>query len=106
MKLNFKINKYYLLIHALKQTREPFISWAKFQDKIWKKFPRGYYLYSWYSDAAFIDIKSPKDFGKIFKEAGQLIKNSFRFKEFKRLYKETQKYLFLVKKEWERNKEK
>lgn len=107
MKLEFKINKYYLLIHILKQSELSFPEWEKFQNKLcklWEKNPEGYYLFSWYSEAIFIRRKSLLKLDNTLKEAKKLIQEVLRLEDFQRLYEETKKYLPFVENQWQRNK--
>lgn len=38
MKLEFKINKYYLAGYAMTSKNKPFPVWEKLEEKIWQKY--------------------------------------------------------------------
>lgn len=104
MNLYFKINKHYLLAHALGQPDIPFLAWKKIKDKLWEKFPRAFYLLTFHSEAIFIGSDSLNGLDDANKEAKSFIKGVLKSNEFKRLYKETEKYLVVMKKQWSKNK--
>ncbi len=45
MELRFKINKYYLLAHALKSEHSPFDGWVNLPNKLWKISNDAYFFY-------------------------------------------------------------
>ena len=105
VELKFKINKYYLLAHALKSNRAPFAEWVGLSNKLWNISNDGYWflfnpsmqdkIFAKINDANFdtffIEIKN--DIEKIFSTA-------FKSKEFLKLYKETKKYKKFLGQEW------
>jgi len=104
MKLQFKINKYYLLIHALGQADLPFPEWVNLQNRLWGKFPKSFYLLTFHSEVAFIGNNPLKELTDTYREAKKLIQQALKSKEFQRLYQESAKYLSFIKNQWERNK--
>jgi len=113
MKFKFKINKYYLVGYAIASRNKPFLVWEKLEEKIWQKYkdePAYYFLNPKYislsleklqTDFTEKNIKSV--FTKQVKTLGGIYNDIFKTKEFKRLYKETYKYLQFVKKQWQKN---
>lgn len=113
MKLEFKINKYYLVGYAIASKNKPFSAWKKLEEKIWQKYkdePAYYFLnpkhINWTLEQIQIDF-SGKNFQSVFKKHSLILKKIyqevFKSKEFKKLYKETNDYLQLVKNQWRRN---
>lgn len=113
MKLKFKINKYYLAGYAMMSKNKPFSAWQKLEEKIWKKYrgePAYYFLnqkyISWALEKIQTDFLDKNIKGVFLKQVSVLKKiyqDIFKTKEFKRLYKETEKYLTFVKKQWQKN---
>lgn len=105
MELKFKINKYYLLTHALKSNTTPFVGWIEFSNKLWNISNDGYWFLfnSSMQDKIFAKINDA-NFDTFFIEIKNDIKKIFSFafksKEFLKLYKETKDYLELLEKEW------
>lgn len=116
MELNFKINKYYLLFHAMKEEYFPFREWVNLQNKLWEISSDSYW---------FLFNPSMRDmiFAKIFtqsendnnldnfldilkNDSKKIIAAAFKYEEFARLYKETEEYLKSLEKEWESKQEK
>jgi len=101
--LNFKINKKYLLVHALNSSQPlPFDSFVNLQNKLWKKFPTIYYLfanpailYIQNEDTELLNINK-EDYKNFFMTA-------LSSAEFKKLFSETEKYLKFVKNQWTKN---
>lgn len=106
MKFKFKINKYYLLIHALGQADLPFPEWVNLQNRLWEKFPKSFYLLTFHSEIAFIGREPLKGLSDTCQEAKRLIQEALKSKEFQRLYRESKDYLSLVKKQWAKNQKK
>lgn len=106
MELSFKINKYYLLAHALKSEQSPFGGWVNLPNKLWEISNNAYsFLFNPSSqDIIFTKIESDKDFGlflnTIAKDSDKIISTAFKSEEFTRLYKETEKYKESIEKEW------
>lgn len=111
MELSFKINKYYLLAHTLKSEQSPFSDWVNLPNKLWEISNDAYYfLFNPSSqDIIFTKIENDKDFNvflnNIMKNSDKIITIALKSKEFVRLYKETEKYMESVEKEWN-NKQK
>ena len=113
MKFEFKINKYYLVGYAMTSKHKPFPAWGKLEERIWQEYknePAYYFLNPKYisltleklqTDFTENNIKSV--FIKQIKILEKIYKDIFKTKEFKRLYKETYKYLQFVKKQWQKN---
>jgi len=105
MKLEFKINKTYLLVHALKQQILPFPEWVGLKNYLWKMSPQGYeFLIG--SPEIFLKISNSKEVDKIIRKSFQLIKKGIKRKEFRRLYQETKEYKSWLEKEWQQSKNK
>ncbi|PIU99054.1 hypothetical protein COS59_01855 [Candidatus Wolfebacteria bacterium CG03_land_8_20_14_0_80_36_15] len=114
MKFEFKINKYYLVGHVMVSKNKPFPAWKKLEEKIWQKYkdePAYYFLnpkhISWTLETIQIDSSNKNIKGVFLKHISTLEKiyqEIFKSKEFKRLYKETEKYLKFVKRQWQKNK--
>ncbi|MFA4890044.1 MAG: hypothetical protein WC587_00195 [Candidatus Paceibacterota bacterium] len=105
MKLNFKINKYYLLVHSLGQRDLPFPEWKNLQNKLWKKYPDSYLLLSRMPELAFIKTNSSKELSRICSGIEKIISIASSSREFTRLLKETKKYLEFVKNQWNKNRD-
>lgn len=111
MKLEFKINKYYLVGHAMASKNKPFPAWKKLEEKIWQKYkeePAYYFLnpkhVNWAVDQIkfkFLNSNIQFVFQKKALQLEKIYRDVFKTKEFKRLYKETEKYLKFLKKQWE-----
>lgn len=109
IKLNFKIDKDYLVYHTLINTDED-----RFSSKNYKEDIISFQNYAWNLDkeiynfllrrssGCFLDIKflTSFDLNKKFKKFFSKIKKS---KVFQIIYKQTQKYLTKSKKEWAEN---
>jgi hypothetical protein len=106
MKLQFKINKHYLLVHALRQTDLPFPAWVNLQNRLWKRYPKAFYLLSLHPEVALVGKSPLKELTKTCCEAKKLIQEALKSKEFQRLHRESKDYLSLIKKQWAKNQEK
>lgn len=104
LKINFKLNKYYLLVNALGQMDLPFPEWVNLQNKLWEKYPKSFYFLTNHPEVAFIGNKPFKNLFETSKETAKMLKEAFKMKEFQRLYKESRDYLVSLKKEWTINK--
>ncbi len=120
MKLQFKIDKAYLLARAMEyysfENKKPFHEWRNLEQSIWEehKDKIGYYLLkkkhlSWaieniWIGAAAKKVHLRKFFSDAVEEAEMIQGELFKYPEFKRLYSETQKYFATVTKQWTRNK--
>lgn len=106
MELRFKINKYYLLAHALKSEHPPFDGWVNLPSKLWEISNNAYcFLFNPSShDIIFTKVENDKDFdiflNTITNDSGKIIATAFKSEEFARLYEETEKYRVSVEKEW------
>jgi hypothetical protein len=113
MKFEFKINKYYLVGYAIASKNKPFPSWKKLEERIWQKYkeePAYYFLNPKYISLAIERLQTSfddKNIEKVFKNYSlklkKIYKEIFKTKEFKRLFKETEKHLLLAKKQWNKN---
>jgi hypothetical protein len=102
MKLNFKIDKKYLLAHSLRQNITPFPEWNNFKNYLWKESVLGYQFLSG-SPEAFLQSNKTRE---LIKAGDKLYKKSLEKKEFKKLLAETEKYRLWLEKEWHKNKNK
>ncbi len=100
-KLKFKLNKYYLLAHALPLSDLPFPAWENLQNKLWEEFPKAYYLLTTHPEIAFIGKQPLKELSETYTQVKKMMRKAFVSKEFKRLYKESRTYLHLLQKQWE-----
>ena len=105
IKLEFKINKSYLLVHALRQNILPFPEWVNLKNYLWQISPNGYSLLSG-SPEVFLQMATIKSGEKILWDSLRLLKKGINRKEFKRLYRETTDYSRWLKQEWKNNKDK
>lgn len=107
MELSFKINRYYLLAHALKSECSPFGGWVNLPNKLWEISNDAYcFLFNPRShDIIFTKIEKDKDldvfFNTITNDSNKIITTAFKSKEFARLRKETKKYMKSIEKEWD-----
>ncbi len=104
MRLSFHINPDYVFLHALNmsQQKEPFSSWSKFTNSIWEESPAIFYFLA--SSPEYILYCSQNEgILSIAKKAEKNLKKIRRTKQYKRLVRETEKYLLLVKKQWLKN---
>jgi hypothetical protein len=108
MKLKFKINEEYLLIHSINFRKpNPFPKWVEIKNKAWDKSPLAYSFLMGRPELCFLENKENKDlFNKLSKEADSVIKLIKNSKEFKKLKKETEEYLYFVENQWNNNKDK
>jgi len=118
MKLKFRINKYYLVSHTISSYNQfhltPFTGWKKLEKKLWKKYKNepAYYLLNpkhvnWALEQIYSSIGTEgvdKAFIKITQSFKKILKDILKSPEFKRLLKETNNYLFFVKKQWRENR--
>lgn len=106
MKLIFKINKYYILGHALRSTNSPFQGWENFQDRLYQISNTGYYIFR-RPELALVNINNENDLRKFFSALGndfkKIIKTTLKSKDFFRLLEETKDYHRFVKNQWEKN---
>lgn len=105
MKLEFKINKSYSLVHALKQRFDelPFLEWDNLQNKLWKEFPDAFYFFNPCPENIFLSKSPSEKIERAYKQFEPMVESGLKSKEFQRLYEETEKYLLFVKKQWENN---
>ncbi|MCX6812985.1 MAG: hypothetical protein NTV77_00615 [Candidatus Azambacteria bacterium] len=113
MKFDFKINKYYLVSYAMTSKYKPFSGWEKLEDKIWEKHkyePAYYFLNSKYINWAIEKLQtdfSDENIKDVFLKQASILEKIyqeiFKTKEFKRLYKETERHLKLVENQWQKN---
>lgn len=116
MKFKFKINKYYLVSHTMISENKPFSDWKKLEEKIWRKYknePAYYFLNPKHINWAlktiqtdFLNNSIKKSFLKQSLILEKIYSEIFKSKEFKRLYKETEKYLKFVENQWRKNEKK
>lgn len=114
MKFEFKINKYYLVSHAITQSKKPFPAWIKLEKRLWQKYknePAYYFLNPKHIKWALeqMQINSINQnlelvFNKNTKILKKIYNEIFKTKEFERLYEETKKYLIFVKGQWRKNR--
>lgn len=102
LKLDFKINKIYLLVHALGQHILPFPEWVNLKNYLWKVSPEGY-LFLTGTPEIFLEISTSENAKKIFKESQQLLRMGLKRKEFKHIYLETIEYKTWLEKQWKNN---
>lgn len=113
MKFEFKINKYYLVGHTVSSPIKPFSEWSKLEKKLWQKYKNEsvYYLLNpqhinWTLEQmqiSFLYNKIESVFKKEAKKLENIYKEIFKSNEFKRLYRETKKYLDFVENQWIKN---
>jgi len=113
MKFEFKINKYYLVGYTMASKNKPFSAWEKLEEKIWQKYkdePAYYFLNPKYISTALEQIQTEfsednikNTFIKHSSILEKIYREIFQTKEFKKLYKETLKYLLATEKQWEKN---
>ncbi len=112
MKFEFKINKYYLVGQAIASKIKPFPAWKKLEEKIWGKYkeePAYYFLnpkhIKWAMEKMQMDFLT-KNINEVFQKNAlkleKIYKDIFETSEFKKLLKETQNYLHLTEKRWNR----
>jgi len=103
IKLYFKINKPYLLIHSLSCCQKlPFPEWVNLQNKLWKKFPESFNLFC-KPDIAFITSNYQNVLKQALLNSNEFLNSGLKSPEFKKLYQETKKYLNFVSREWDKN---
>ncbi len=109
MKLEFKIDNKYLLIHALNIKQPmPFKEWGVLKNKIWEKYPEASWLftYSKHIELMFLDMNDVGNcLNNIKIQTEKLISEGIKSKPFKKLKRETEEYLKFVKNQWEKNYE-
>lgn len=114
MKLEIKINQYYLVWHAMTSKKIPFSSWKNLKERIWKKYklePVYYFFSLKYNSFALERIHldlSKNSFNPKFllwlKKIKKIYNEIFETKEFKKLLTETKLYLKFVNSQWQKNK--
>lgn len=102
MKLQFKIDKKYLLAHALWRNTMPFPGWDNLKNYLWQESIFGYQFLTGLPEA-FLQFNKTSE---IIKEGDKLYKKALKRKEFKRLLAETKKYRQWLEKEWHKNEKK
>jgi hypothetical protein len=102
MKLNFKIDKKYLLAHSLWRNTTPFPEWDNLKNYLWQKSVLGYQFLTG-SPETFLQFNKSRE---IIKEGDRLYKKALKRKEFKKLLAETEKYRQWLEKEWNKNEKK
>ena len=106
MKLKFKINKCYLLVHSLNQLVLPFEEWVNLQNRLWEKYQKAYYSITHHPEVAFVQNEPFQGFDITAEEMKKLVKDGLESKEFNALLKEAEKYFTELKKQWEANRKK
>lgn len=112
LQLKFKVNKLYVLAHALsfKQSIVPFPSWRKLADRLWKLSPSAYQFlsgayYEYFIANLTTDITNTKDLNSsirnLNRETNSLIRLAYKSKEFDRLYNEVMNYKNWVANQWQ-----
>ena len=81
MKLQFKIDKKYLLAHALWRNTTPFPEWDSFKNYLWQESVLGYQFLIG-SPEVFLQFNKTEE---LIKEGDKLYKKALKRKEFKRL---------------------
>ncbi len=121
MKLEFKINKFFLIrsvfasnAYYIKERKpSPFPFWKILEEKIGKKFldePAYYFINPIHLEWAFNEINiqaGKKGFKKTFLEIALMLekiyKEIIKTKEFKKIFSETEKYKKFVENQWNKN---
>ncbi len=104
MKLNFKVNPYYLVYHSLERAwgNKPFPEWVKLVEKVKS--------YRWFvfkdSEEVFTKIINDKQLRYAFSKTENVFHKIFKTHAFKRLLQETEYYRNWVEKTWYKNKDK
>lgn len=101
MKLEFRVNPDYTFLHAINTTQknEPFIGWAKFTNNIWKQSPEVFYFFAGAPEYILYSSSIPS----LARKTHKILKKIRTSKQYKRLVKETRKYLVFVEKQWQKN---
>jgi len=103
MKIQFKINKEYLLTHSLGQIGiTPFPEWVNFLNKLWKKNEELSCLLQGRPHLIFINNATKKTY-KFNANFNNFIKYALKTKEYNKLYLQTEKYLNFIKNQWYKN---
>lgn len=107
MKLLFRINSNYLLLHAINQSRFifPFEEWNDLVLDIWRKSKESFYFLGGYPETVLY-LNQLSDFKKLSEKTTRILNQIKKTKEFKRLLKETKKYKQFVEKQWKKNERK
>ena len=103
MKLQFKVNPYYLLIHSLGKAwgDKPFPLWAKLANMA-KSNPSFIFKNS---DEVFTRVNNDKQLRHVFQKTQNILSTLLKTHEFKRLLQETERYCIWTEKEWNKNKD-
>ncbi len=106
MRLIFKVNSDYVFLHAINmaQHSEPFLGWSRFTNDIWEKDKAVFYFLAGAPEYILFSpsVKLRKE---LIKKAENEFKRIRQTKEYKRIVRETKKYLLFVNSQWKRNKE-
>ena len=106
MDLTFKISKEILFITCLLKTPNYRVkSWVSLQNKLWKKYKKGYQLIQ----GNYYELLSGPDYKKVLKEATsditQILSEGLATKEFSSIYKNACDYKVRLENQWNKNKE-
>ncbi len=106
MKLTFKISKEILFITCLLKTPNYKVKgWIGLQNKLWKKYKKGYQLIQ----GNYYELLLKPDYKKALKEANsdiaQLLHEGLTTKEFFSIYKNARDYKIWLENQWNKNKE-
>ena len=81
-KLEFKLNKYYLFVHALPLADSFSPEWESLQNELWEKFPKPYYLLTTHPEVAFTGKKSTQELSTILKQVDKMIREACESKAY------------------------
>ncbi len=112
MKLNFVVDKNYLVAHTLSCMKQSGFSSQKykkdivaFQNYAWNKSQKVYDLlvgrFSFFPDD--LNTKNLKSLAKELNQLSKFLDQLSRSKEFKKIYSQTEKYLEFCEKQWNKN---
>lgn len=101
MRLEFKIDDKYVVVHALRSYKKPFREFGRLKDRLWMRDKSIFYFLSC-SPELFL-VKKPKDIANTARKSEKILKELMNTKEVKRLLKETKEYLKFVKMQWKKN---
>ncbi len=109
MSFDFRIDERYLLMHAL-NTRQPvpFREWGSFRRRILRKYPvaSDVFLRGGIPELRFLNLGNTERYlSDVKTQTRGLISEGMKSRAFRRLVAETENYLILTKRRWEKNSE-
>ena len=103
-KIKFNLNPLYVFLFTIntEQEEEPFKGWADFTNKIWEEDSKVFLLLAGAAERVLF-IKNKIEYKNAYARKLKMLAKIKKAPEYKRLIKESKKYLRFVKTQWRKN---